>query len=85
MAETPPESPARQGPGGKPGFQIVTSLGFVDWLAGQQISLALTTYHVGGLILLGRKPAGDQALPVDGPAKALDDLGRDVHGTDLLH
>ena len=49
-------------PGGKPGFQIVTSLGFVDWLAGQQISLALTTYHVGGLILLGRKPAGELSI-----------------------
>ncbi|MEQ8786973.1 MAG: TIGR03032 family protein [Pirellulaceae bacterium] len=55
-------SAGRQARGGKPGFQIVTSLGFVDWLAGQRISLALTTYHVGGLILLGRKPAGELSI-----------------------
>ncbi len=40
------------------GFQISASRHFIEWLAGQQISLAITTYQSGKLILIGVKPDG---------------------------
>lgn len=37
---------------------ILTSGGFSDWLAAQEVSLALTTYQAGRLFFIGRKPDG---------------------------
>ena len=37
---------------------ILTSPGFSDWLAEQDVSLALTTYQAGRLFFIGRKPGG---------------------------
>lgn len=54
----------RPGAGGKSAFQMVSSRGFVEWLAAENLSLALSTYHVGGVILLGRKPTGDVSMHV---------------------
>lgn len=48
--------------GERPRFQIVTSRGFTDWLAREQVSLAFTTYERGGLIFLGRRPDGELGL-----------------------
>ncbi len=48
----------------RPDFQVVSSRGFTEWLAGEPLSLALTTYHRGGLIWLGTKPTGEAALHV---------------------
>ncbi len=36
----------------------------MQWLAAEQLSLALTTYHVGGIILLGNKPDGRASVHV---------------------
>ena len=40
-------------------FELSTSRGFTDFLEQQKISLAITTYQVGKLFLLGLKPDGD--------------------------
>ncbi len=45
----------RQGPGRLP-FQLVASRGFTEWMARQRISLVVTTYQAGGMLLLGLKP-----------------------------
>ena len=37
---------------------ILTSPGFSDWLAEQDVSIALTTYQAGRLFFIGRKPDG---------------------------
>lgn len=39
----------------RPDFQLVSSRGFVDWLGEKPLALAVTTYHVGGIIMLGRR------------------------------
>jgi len=52
----------RTGERGQSGFQLVTSRGFDEWLAGERMSLALTTYQVGGLLLLGLKPNRDISI-----------------------
>jgi uncharacterized protein (TIGR03032 family) len=41
-----------------PGLEIVTSRQMVSWLAERDLSLALTTYQIGKLFLLGRHPDG---------------------------
>lgn len=48
----------------RPSFQLISSRGFNDWLAGMPLSLALTTYHRGGVIMLGTKPGGEVSLHV---------------------
>jgi uncharacterized protein (TIGR03032 family) len=40
------------------GLEIATSRQLMSWLAEQDLSLALTTYQIGKLFLLGRKPDG---------------------------
>jgi len=40
----------------RPKLQIVTSRGCLEWLAAEHLSLAMTTYHGGGVIMLGTKP-----------------------------
>ena len=39
-------------------IEISTSRNFTGWLAGQQASLALTTYQTGKIFLLGLQPDG---------------------------
>ena len=50
-----PESAPRQ-------WQGVPSAGFTDWLAALDISLAVTTYQVGKLLLVGRNTQGEMAI-----------------------
>lgn len=57
MASTIPETDA-SAPAKKPGPAVASSPGFYDWLAEQDVSLALTTYQAGRLLLIGRKPGG---------------------------
>ena len=48
----------------RPDFQLVSSRGFTDWMASVPLSLALTTYHVGGVIMLGTKQDGQASMHV---------------------
>ena len=41
-----------------PRFELMSSRGFPEWLAGQRASLAFTTYQAGKLFLLGLQPDG---------------------------
>ena len=43
-------------------FEITLSPSWLDWMAGQNLSLALTTYQVGKLFLLGRNEAGGMSV-----------------------
>ena len=47
---------------GQPALDISTSRQFAAWLAEQQLSLALTTYQIGKLFLIGRKPDGELSI-----------------------
>lgn len=47
---------------GQTRFQLVTSREFTEWLATEKISLAVTTYQVGAVMLLGLKPGGDLSI-----------------------
>lgn len=40
------------------GPMLLLSRGFADWLAGQGVSVALTTYQAGRLVMVGRRPDG---------------------------
>src|SRR5689334_19684930 len=40
------------------GLEIATSRQMMSWLAEHDLSIALTTYQIGKLFLLGRKPDG---------------------------
>jgi uncharacterized protein (TIGR03032 family) len=42
-----------------PDFEITTSRQFLAWMAEQHVSIALTTYQIGKLFLLGLKPNGE--------------------------
>jgi uncharacterized protein (TIGR03032 family) len=53
---------ARQGPTEQQRFHMISSRGFVQWMASERISILLTTYHVGGLICLGRKPGEEVSM-----------------------
>lgn len=39
----------------RPHFQLITSRGLNEWMASVPLSLALTTYYVGGVFMLGTK------------------------------
>ena len=41
-----------------PQWSMTTSRGFVDWLAAQDVSLAISTYQTGKLFLVGRSDEG---------------------------
>ncbi len=43
-------------------LQIVASHGFSEWLEHSELSIAFTTYRMGKLFLLGRKPAGQLSV-----------------------
>lgn len=45
-----------------PGLEITTSRQLLSWLAEQRLSLALTTYQVGKLFLLGLKQNGELSV-----------------------
>jgi uncharacterized protein (TIGR03032 family) len=49
-------SDATPTPSGQPWVELTPSEGFTGWLAGQQISLAFTTYQTSKLFVLGRCP-----------------------------
>ncbi len=59
MAKVINPAPSGNGPvSSDPVFAVQTSRGFVAWLKEQRISLAVTTYQVGKLFLLGVRPDG---------------------------
>ena len=43
-------------------WQAITSPGWCQWMDDQQVSLAVTTYQVGKLLLVGRDAAGELAI-----------------------
>ena len=45
-----------------PSFEITTSRQMLAWLAEQKLSMALTTYQIGKLFLLGLKPNGELSV-----------------------
>jgi uncharacterized protein (TIGR03032 family) len=45
-----------------PTFEITTSRHFMAWMAEQKLSLALTTYQIGKLFLLGLKEKGELSI-----------------------
>jgi uncharacterized protein (TIGR03032 family) len=45
-----------------PSLEITTSRQFLSWLAEQKLSLALTTYQIGKLFLLGLKANGELSV-----------------------
>lgn len=45
-------------------FNLVSSRGFIQWLAEGRFSLALTTYHGGGVIMLGCKADNSASMHV---------------------
>ena len=47
-----------QPPSDSPALEVHHSTGFAQWLAGQRLSLAFTTYQAGKLFLVGTKPDG---------------------------
>ena len=46
----------------KPAFEITTSRHFLSWLAEQKLSMALTTYQIGKLFLLGLRDNGELSI-----------------------
>lgn len=53
MTETPQPRPEQSSP-----KMVLASPGLVDWMGRLHVSLAVTTYQAGRLMLLGRKPDG---------------------------
>ena len=58
--ETPVNPAANNG--AAPIFEISTSRHFTAWMAEQKLSIALTTYQVGKLFLLGLKESGELSV-----------------------
>ena len=52
----------QQHPEPTPWLEVTASRGFCDWLASQQISLAVTTYQAGKLLLFGRNSDGQLSV-----------------------
>src|SRR4051812_39069306 len=46
----------------EPTLEITASRQMFSWMAEQQVSLALTTYQIGKLFLLGLKPGGELSV-----------------------
>jgi uncharacterized protein (TIGR03032 family) len=55
------ESPA-SAEAGEPWLEVFASRHFPDWLARQRLSLAVTTYQTGKLLLIGTNPEGRLAV-----------------------
>ena len=60
--EGPVSTPATGGQAREPKLVIDSSRQFPEWLAEQKISIAFTTYQIGKLFLIGRKPDGRLAV-----------------------
>jgi uncharacterized protein (TIGR03032 family) len=60
--ETPRMTDAGESGAGTPALEISSSRQFPAWLAEQQLSLALTTYQIGKLFLIGLKPDGQLSI-----------------------
>ena len=61
-SETPQTTHAGETGAGAPALEISSSRQFPAWLAEQQISLALTTYQIGKLFLIGLKADGQLSI-----------------------
>ena len=46
----------------EPALSINTSRQFMSWLNEQNLAIALTTYQIGKLFLLGQKPSGELSV-----------------------
>ena len=68
MAETSSEPRSSEAPSP---FQVVASRGFTEWMAGQRLSLAVSTYHIGAVIFLGLKPNRDVSMFVSSFDRAM--------------
>jgi len=73
-----PRSPSAAAPPSP--FQIVTSRGFTEWLATQRVGLAVSTYHLGAVLLLGLKPNGELSMFITPFDRA---MGLCAHGSSL--
>ncbi len=51
-------SPAPDAAAATPKFEVTSSRQFPEWMAGERLSLAFTTYQAGKLFLLGLNPKG---------------------------
>lgn len=51
-------SPAPDAAAATPKFEVTSSRQFAEWMAGERLSLAFTTYQAGKLFLLGLNPKG---------------------------
>lgn len=58
MTDTATPAPTESSPPIAPPFPMTASRGFVDWLAGQDVSLAFSTYQTGKLFLIGHNEDG---------------------------
>ena len=58
MSPEPPKCTEDASTSAEPWLQVLASRDFPGWLAGQHLSLALTTYQAGKLLLLGLQPDG---------------------------
>jgi uncharacterized protein (TIGR03032 family) len=56
---------------GRPPFQLLSGRDFVSWMTGEGLSLALSTYHAGAVLLLGRRPDNEAALYVSAFDRAM--------------
>ena len=59
---TIPQSPSPASMTNTPSLEITTSRQLLDWLAEQQLSIALTTYQIGKLFSLGLKANGELSV-----------------------
>lgn len=78
MTMPDPSSPSAVAPPSP--FQIVTSRGFTEWLATQRVSLAVSTYHLGAVLLLGLKANGELSMFITPFDRA---MGLCAHGSSL--
>lgn len=56
MPRTPSQRPVQ------PSFRLSTSRGFLEWLEAERVSIAVSTYQVGKLLLFGVKPDGRMSI-----------------------
>ena len=62
MSPEPPKCTEDASTSAEPWLQVLASRDFPGWLAEQHLSLALTTYQAGKLLLLGLQPDGRLAV-----------------------
>jgi len=59
---TPPDDPNQNSQKPARSWRVKESPGFASWLAECDVSLAVTTYQAGKLLLLGRSPQGELTI-----------------------